>query len=46
MYCELYGNYASCLTPDYDDINMAIKLINKIENDEVFDVEEFVNSGN
>lgn len=43
MYCELYGNYASCLTPDYDDINMAIKLINKIENDEVFDVDEFIN---
>jgi anionic cell wall polymer biosynthesis LytR-Cps2A-Psr (LCP) family protein len=46
MYCELYGNYASCLLPDYDDINTAIKLINKIENDEVFDVDEFVAQGN
>jgi LCP family protein required for cell wall assembly len=46
MYCELYGNYASCLTPDYDDINTAIKLINKIENDEIFDVDEFVKSAN
>lgn len=44
MYCELYGFYASCLTPDYDDINTAIKLINKIENDEVFDVDEYVES--
>lgn len=44
MYCELYGSYASCLAPDYDDINTAIKLVNKIENDEVFDVDEFVES--
>ena len=44
MYCELYGTYASCLTPDYDDINTAIKLVNKIENDEIFDVDEFVES--
>ena len=44
MYLELYDFYASCLAPDYDDINIAIKLINKIQNDEVFNVDEYVES--
>ena len=29
---------------NYDDINIAIKLINKIQNDEVFNVDEYVES--
>lgn len=35
---------ASIVMPDYNDINTAIKLINKTENDEVFNVDEYVES--
>jgi len=40
--CEVYGGIASCLEPDYEQVNIAIKLINKILNDEIFDLDEYV----
>ena len=43
-YCNLYGFYASTVVPDYDTVNIAIKLMNMIYNDETFNVDEYVES--
>ena len=43
-YCNLYGFYASTVVPDYDTVNIAIKLMNMIYNDETVNVDEYVES--
>jgi LCP family protein required for cell wall assembly len=43
--CTVYGlSKKSVDLPDYDTVNIAVDLINKINNGEVFDVEEYVSS--
>lgn len=43
-YCNLYGFYASTVVPDYDTVNIAIKLMNMIYNDKTVNVDEYVES--
>ena len=40
--CTVYGLTASTVVPDYDTVNIAIKLINRVYNGEVFDVDTYV----
>lgn len=42
--CQVYGITASTVVPDYNTVNVAIKLINKVYNGEVFNVDEYVES--
>jgi LCP family protein required for cell wall assembly len=43
--CTVYGlSQKSVDLPDYDTVNIACDLINKINNGEVFDVDEYVSS--
>ena len=39
---QVYGGSGWACLPDYDSVNMAIKLIQKTQNDEIFNVYEFV----
>lgn len=41
--CEVYGFNASCVIPNYDSVNLAIKMISNIQNGISFTVDEFVN---
>ncbi len=42
-YLEVTGLYnASVVYPDYNDINIAIKLMNRVINGDVFDADEYV----
>ena len=44
-YLEVTGlSNASCVMPYADDINMAINLMSKIQNDEIFDVDTYIES--
>lgn len=39
---QVYGGSGWACLPDYDSVNMAIKLIQKTQNDEIFNVDEVV----
>jgi len=39
--CQVYGGYRWVAVPDYNMVNKAIEMIDKIENDEIFDVSVF-----
>lgn len=39
---QVYGGSGWACLPDYDSVNMAIKLIQKTQNDEIFNVDEIV----
>ena len=41
--CEVYGFNASCVIPDYNSVNLAIQMINNIQNGIIFDVNELTN---
>lgn len=41
-YCEVYGFSASCLVPDYNDVNKAIQMISNVQNGIEFSVEEYL----
>ncbi len=41
-YLNIYNFTASCVIPDYDTVNLACDMINKVYNDEVFDVDAYV----
>lgn len=42
MPCQLFGDVRSVVVPDYSTVNIGISLISKIENGEIFDVEQYV----
>ncbi len=39
---QVYGGSGWSCRPDYDSVNMAIKLIQKTQNDEIFNVDEVI----
>lgn len=39
---QVYGGTGWACLPDYDSVNMAIKLIQKTQNDEIFNVDEVI----
>ena len=42
-YLQVTNLYnASIVNPNYDDVNIAIKLMSRIMNDEIFDMDEYV----
>lgn len=43
-YCQLFGFYASVMLPDYSTVNNAIELMSKIQNGDVFNIEQYLNS--
>ena len=40
--CNVYGGYRWVAIPDYDMVNNAIEMINKIKSGEIFDVSEYI----
>lgn len=42
--CEIFGGNRSVVLPDYNTVNIAKDLMQKIENGEVFDVDSYVHS--